>query len=267
MPEYVIEHREIFNKPYLKVELKDNSNLEKVQNLLKSLQSIQNVNITPNKRIDITVYPSKFYTLKETEQEIKIQLDSYFNSQPLDPIFDKDKIPNISEKAYREIIKEINIFGHNLEKYKSLHSKFDEEGFRDFFLPHLNSISKSYSATGETFNKIGKTDLLIQNGNGENVFIAECKIWHGEQELLKAIDQLLERYVGWRDERTALIIFNKSNQNFTQLIANAKIGLMKHACYHATIGETYPTSISYIFRNSEDIEKKILLELIIFNCA
>jgi len=267
MPEYVIEHREIFDKSYLKVELKDNSNLDRVHKLLNDLQSTHNVNITKSKRTDITVYPSKFYTPKETEQEIRLQLDSFFKTHPLDPTFEKNKISNISEKAYREIIQEINIFGHNLEKYKSLHSKFDEEGFRDFFLPHLNSISKNYSATGETFNKIGKTDILIQDGNGVNVFIAECKIWHGVQELSNAIDQLLIRYVNWRDERTALIIFNKNNQNFTQLINSAKNGVQSHACFHDTIGQTFPSSISYIFRNPEDNEKKIFFELIIFNCA
>ncbi|WP_418181364.1 hypothetical protein ACNSOL_11735 (plasmid) [Aliarcobacter lanthieri] len=65
------------------------------------------------------------------------------------------------------IIDEVNKFGLNLEKLSSLKSKFDEEGYRDYFLPHLNSISTSHSTTGETFNKKGKTDILIQNGTGE----------------------------------------------------------------------------------------------------
>ena len=46
MPEYYIEHREAFNKPYLKVELKDNSRLAEVQFFLHQLQSIKKVNIT-----------------------------------------------------------------------------------------------------------------------------------------------------------------------------------------------------------------------------
>lgn len=267
MPDYVIEHREVYEKPYLKVELKDNAHLETVQKLLSELQSIKNVNITKNRRADLTVYPSKLYSPKETEQEIIIQLDSFFSSRPLDPCFEKEKLSAISEKAYSEIINEINIFGRNLEKYKTLHSKFDEEGFRDFFLPHLNSISKKHSATGETFNKIGKTDILIQDGEGNNIFIAECKIWHGEQELLNAIDQLLERYVTWRDERTALIIFNKQNQSFSQLIVSAKKAIQKHSCFLTLVKETTNTSISYLFKNPEDKDKKIQLELIIFNCA
>lgn len=266
MPKYYIEHREAFNKPYLKVELKDNSKLTEVQIILSQLQSIKNVNITENKRTDLTVYPSKFFTSQETEEEIKAQLDSFFSSQPLDPIFDKEKFSTISHQAYEQILKEIQIFGKNLEKLKALHSKFDEEGFRDFFIPHLNSITFNHSATGETFNKIGRSDILIQDGEGTNVFIAECKIWHGEKELQKAIDQLIERYVSWRDEHTALIIFNKDVDRFTQLVETAKHAVESHKQCIKKIRDTSVTSARYNFHNAEDPDKTIQIELIIFNC-
>lgn len=266
MPHYTIEKRRVFDNPYLKIELKDNSNLEIVKHLLEQLQSIKGVNITKNKRTDITVYPSKFFNIDETEQEVKIQLDNIFDGKYLAPVIEKDNLSTISDIAYRQIIEEINLFGLNLEKYKTLYSKFDEEGFRDFFLPHLNSISKKYSATGETFNKIGKTDMLIQDRKGTNVFIAECKLWHGEKELLKAIDQMLVRYITWRDERTAIIIFNKINQNFSNVLSTAKAAMMKHSLCKELVTENSATSIAYIFKNAEDPHKTIQLELIIFNC-
>lgn len=266
MPEYYIEHREAFDKPYLKIELKDNSKLNEVQIILTQLQSIKNINITKNKRTDLTVYPSKFFTPKETEEEIKAQLDSFYNSQPLDPIFEKEKLSIISHKAYEQILHEIIVFGKNLEKLKTLHSKFDEEGFRDYFIPHLNLISLNHSATGETFNKIGKTDILIQDGEGTNVFIAECKIWHGEKELHKAINQLIERYVSWRDEHTALIVFNKDIDRFTQLVETAKKAMESHVNCIKKIGDTTDTSSRYQFKNADDQDKTIQIELIIFNC-
>jgi len=267
MSNYTIELREAYAKSYLKVRLKDNTKLENIQVLLSSLQSIKKVNITKNSRTDITIYPSEFYSVHEIEQEINIQLNSFFDSKPLDPYFEKEKFSSISDIAYSQIINEINIFGLNLEKYKPLYSKFDEEGFRDFFLPHLNSISQSHSTTGETFNKIGKTDILVQDQEGVNVFIAECKIWHGEKELLKAIDQLLTRYVTWRDEKTALIIFNKDHRNLSQLLTTAKDALTKHPNFDSHVKETKSTSFSYIFKNAEDIDKKVYLELMVFNCV
>lgn len=267
MSDFVIEHRSAYDKPYLKVALKNNDKLEIVQKLLSELQSIKKVNITKNQRTDITVYPSKFYSQDETEEEINIQLESFFSSQPIDPYFEKEKFSSISDIAYNQIINEINIFGQNLEKYKSLYSKFDEEGFREFFLPHLNSISKSHSTTGETFNKIGKTDILVQDQEGSNIFIAECKIWHGEKEVLNAIDQLLTRYVTWRDEKTALIIFNKDHKDLSKLLITAKDALKKHPNFHSYIKETTNTSFSYIFKNAEDSDKKVYLELMVFNCV
>ena len=51
-----------------------------------------------------------------------------------------------------------------MEKVPDLVKSLNEENIRDYFLPHLNSISKTLSATGETFNKKGSTDILIQDG-------------------------------------------------------------------------------------------------------
>lgn len=68
------------------------------------------------------------------------------------------------------------------------------------------------SATGETFNKDGKSDILLRN-DGDNIFIAECGMWGGPQTLSGAdevggkISQLLERYLTWRDTKTAVILF------------------------------------------------------------
>ena len=266
MADYTIERREIYGKEYLKVQLRDNDSLEIIQKLLSSLQSVKKVNITQNTRLDLTIYPAKFYEVEETKEEIISQLDSFFESSPLDPVFNSTKLSELSQTAYIQIIDEINKFGLNLEKLSSLKSKFDEEGYRDYFLPHLNSISTSHTATGETFNKIGKTDILIQNGSGENVFIGECKIWYGEKAFLEAIDQLLERYVSWRDEYTALIIFNKDNKDFSNVIGVAKDAIKKHPNFHSYVKDNKDTSISYIFKNKEDPSKTVKLELMLFNC-
>lgn len=266
MADYTIEIREVYEKKYLKIQLKNNDKLEIIQKLVSSLRTVKKVNITPNTRPDLTIYPAKFYEVEETKEEVISQLDSFFESSPLDPVFNAKKVSELSETAYIQIINEINKFGLNIEKLSSLKSKFDEEGYRDYFLPHLNSISTSHSATGETFNKKGKTDILIQNGSGENVFIGECKIWNGEKLFLAAIDQLLERYVSWRDEYTALIIFNKDNKDFSNLISVAKEAISKHPNFHSYIKDNKDTSISYIFKNKEDPSKTVKLELMLFNC-
>jgi hypothetical protein len=47
----------------------------------------------------------------------------------------------------------------------------------------------------------------------DKLFIAECKLWKGEFTISDAVDQLLERYVTWHDEKVAIIVFNKDMKN------------------------------------------------------
>ncbi len=263
---FTTEKREAFENPYLKVFLRDKSKIEETASLISSLQSVTKANVTENSEKDITVYPAKTYTVDEMITEIEIAVDSFLTGGTLDPVFE-DKISSLSEKGYEDILTHIRNYGKNLEKFKSLYDKFDEEGFREFFLPHLNSISKKHSATGETFNKIGKTDILIQDENGLNVFIAECKLWKGESELLKAVDQLLDRYITWRDEKVALIIFNKDMKNFSELLTKTSKKLTEHPLFDDYIGPTSDSSFRYKFKHPDDSSKKISLELIIFNCV
>jgi hypothetical protein len=266
MPDFTIEKRETYGKEYLKVFLRDKTKFQIVRTLLSELQSVKNVNITENNETDLTVYPSKLYLANETKKELEIALISYFSGSPIDPKINDEGLSHISDKAYYQIIEKISDYGHNLEKYKDLYDKFDEEGFRNFFLPYLNSISTNHTATGETFNKIGKTDILIQDGKGENVFIAECKLWKGEGEIENAINQLLERYVTWRDEKVAVIFFNKTVKKFGDVVEKAVNAFKSHKNFKQYVGKRNETSHSFIFTNPDDPNRKIKVELILFNC-
>lgn len=259
------EIRKISDNRYLKVFLRDKNKNSSIASQLMLLESVKNANVTQNNKEDITVYPAKTYTVEETENEVSAFLSTFLTGGKLDPVF-TDSENNLSNMAYEAILERIYNYGRNLEKFKKLYEKFDEEGFRDFFLPHLNSISKGNNATGETFNKIGKTDILIQDNNGLNVFIAECKLWGGEKKLLEAIDQLFERYVTWRDEKVSLIIFNKKMKNFSELLNKASEKMKEHRLFYDYLGERKDTSFKYVFKNYEDENKRVMLELIVFNC-
>lgn len=263
---FTTEIREAHDKEYLKVYIRDRSKNNEVTNYLDTLQSVRTANVTDNKEQDITVYPSKTYSAKEMDEEIQMSLKSYFDKGTYDPIFE-DKISDLSNTGYENILERINEYGQNLEKLTSLHDKFDEEGFRDYFIPHLNAISRNHSATGETFNKKGKTDILIQNEKGINVFIAECKLWKGESELSKAVDQLLQRYVTWRDEKVAIIVFNKDMKNFGDLLKKAVECLKNHPNFDKYVGKRRDSSFQFIFKHPSDDDKKIEVELMIFNCT
>ncbi len=262
---FELEKRKAHGNEYVKLFWRDSSELPAVQAFVKGLTSVRSVNITANSKLDLTVYPAKTYSADDTIAELRLALISFSERGSYDPVFDNGDV-SLSTVGYDEIIHHVNRYGINLEKLPNLSSKLDEEGLRDFFLPHLNLISRRHSATGETFNKHGKTDILIQDNDGNNVFIAECKIWKGESELRKAIDQLMTRYVGWRDTGTALIVFNKSVANFTTVISNAKSAIQSHPLFHAHVSNRSQTSFRYMMKSKEDSSRLIRLELVLFNC-
>ena len=122
-----------------------------------------------------------------------------------------------------------------------------------------------YHATAESLNRSGKTDICIKGNNNANVFIAECKIWHGERQLHNAIDQLFS-YLTWRDKQTALIIFVE-NDNFTKILESAYTSITKHKLFQkdAVSNSAQDNRKSYIFRHSNDSAVNIELELMLFH--
>lgn len=126
--------------------------------------------------------------------------------------------PTLDESIYKDILNTIAKLGINLERLPAVYHDKEEEELRDHFLFYLEPMYKG-SATGETFNKSGKTDILIRYKNS-NVFIAECKIWRGKKSYLEAITQLL-RYLTWRDSKAAIILFVK-NKEFSSVLDNVK---------------------------------------------
>lgn len=118
--------------------------------------------------------------------------------------------PILDEKEYQHILEVLKSMSLVIERNPSSFASLDEEAIRDHFLLQLNGHYEG-SATGETFNASGKTDILIRVEN-RNVFIAECKFWRGPKGFDEAIDQLLG-YLTWRDSKCALLIFNKTKDS------------------------------------------------------
>jgi len=129
-----------------------------------------------------------------------------------------------TENYYEDILSIIFNTGWSIAKSsKELRSR-GEEALRDIFLPAINAKHKG-AATGETRNKDGKTDILVRI-HGEDLLIAECKFWEGEEHLKKTLDQLLG-YATMRDTRLAMLIFSR-NKNFTNVKQKIAPAIKQH---------------------------------------
>lgn len=122
--------------------------------------------------------------------------------------------PFLHENHFQEILKTLREMENFMERSPTTFHGLGEEAIRDHFLLALNGKFES-TATAETFNFKGKTDILIHHEK-RNVFVGECKIWKGEKAFQEAINQLLG-YLTWQDTKAALLVFVRDTKISTVL--------------------------------------------------
>lgn len=173
--------------------------------------------------------------------------------------------PVFAIEMYKDVIVLLNSIGHSWERKPTMYLGKDEEALRDLFVAFLETRYDGITATGETFNKIGKTDILLKHAkDGSNLFVAECKFWHGQSEFLEAISQLFDRYLTWRDSKTALMMFVK-NKEFSTVLATAEKEIEKHPYFLKKTGNNGESSFSYEFHLPGDKAKIVYLEVMFFH--
>jgi len=168
---------------------------------------------------------------------------------------------SIDKSIYLDILQTIHDIGKVFERLPSTYSKKHEEDLRDHFLLYLQPRYEG-SATGETFNKTGKTDILIRYEN-RAVFIAECKFWKGSKAYLETINQLL-RYLTWRDSKAAVVVFVR-NKEFSSVIDSVQQNTSKHPNYLRFVDRQDETWFNYLFHPNGDPKREIQLAVLLFH--
>jgi hypothetical protein len=170
--------------------------------------------------------------------------------------------PTLNYDNYLKILKIIDDVGRNFERMPSIYNGKNEEDLRDHILMVLDPNFEYGSATGETFNKGGKTDILLRHDSSV-AFIAECKFWGGEKVLYKTIDQLLS-YLTWRDSKTAIVVFVR-NAEIVPIFQKIKEATPQHPCYLASKGQKADNWTEHIFHLPLDKNKEVLLSILVFH--
>jgi len=150
----------------------------------------------------------------------------------------------------------------SFEKTPIVFAKLEEEDLRNIILGNLNAIF-SGEATGETFSKLGKTDIYLKISEG-NILIIECKYWDGKEKYIDGIDQLF-RYLTWRENYGVLVTF-VTKESFTNIAQKAKEATHKHGTFINILTSGQNTSeFITVHRFPEDAEKKVKIYHLLFN--
>jgi hypothetical protein len=170
--------------------------------------------------------------------------------------------PGITPEDYKHILSVIRHEGRTFEATPRTYAVHDEEGLRDILLAHLNGHYEG-AATGEAFRRSGKTDIRIEDQN-RAAFVAECKVWRGQKELSAAIDQLLG-YLTWRDCKAALIIFNKHNAKFTELVGRIPETIQAHETFRQILSNGQDGEWEFLMTSREDDARQVRVHVFVFN--
>ena len=192
---------------------------------------------------------------------VPVSLPKKIIPRPAVSTTDGKQDPTIDLKTYNEILQVLHDVGKQIERMPSMYKGKHEEELRDHLLMFLEPKFIG-SATGETFNKEGKTDILLRH-EGSNVFIAENKFWSGEKKYLETIDQIL-RYLTWRDSKAAIVLFVK-NEDFSSVIDKVKEITPQHPNFLSFDGVKEETWLSYKIHLNGDKGRALFLAVLLFH--
>ncbi|QFQ98133.1 hypothetical protein F9278_20095 [Streptomyces phaeolivaceus] len=170
--------------------------------------------------------------------------------------------PELSVGDYEAAIRVIVLFRNGLERSLPTAAKMGEEDIRNQLLFTLNTHFEGQAA-GEVFNGHGKTDILIRVDD-RNIFIADCKNWKGPKAITKALDeQLLGRYLVWRDSKAALLLFIREG-NPGEVIRKAADCIGRHPLCKEKLPSKEDGRHDFVFASAQDDGREIRLAFLPF---
>lgn len=170
--------------------------------------------------------------------------------------------PTLDSDNYFKILKVINDVGKNFERMPSSYNQKGEEDLRDHIILVLDPNFELGGASGETFNKSGKTDILLKYDSSV-VFVAECKFWSGDKGYLKTIDQLLS-YLTWRDTKTSVVIFVRE-KDFSSILKKVKAVTETHNNYLGFVNMADENWFNYRFHLNGDRNREVKLAVQLYH--
>lgn len=184
----------------------------------------------------------------EPEKKKEIELPDLNGSTP--------EQQRIRDQTFVDVLDIIDSMRVSVERANQRVREHDEESLRDIF---LGAIDSHYgTATAESFNRGGKTDILLKY-QGVNLFVAECKFWTGKKGFLDAVDQLLNNLTA-DDGHASLLIFS-DRENLIQVRKRVEEAVEDHDSFQSTPSQFKDHDV-HRFRKSSGSEAKIGVKIV-----
>ena len=232
----------------------------KITEYKNRIKNLINFNQIVVKELELSVNKETDNFIKDTVKELKIKkipTPGYKTK-----VESKEEHEVITMSIYTDILNTLNYIGKSIEKKPSIYNNNSEEDLRNIFQLILETRYDNTTVTGETFNKSGKTDILVKGTNNDNLFIAELKYWSGSKQINNVVNQL-ESYLTVRDTKSSLVFFveNKDFGNVETQIIN-EIKKHEHYKYQNKENLIIDNGNTYTFEKNG---KEYLLQVLMFH--
>ncbi len=169
-----------------------------------------------------------------------------------------DPVPSVEFDGILGIVEHA---GRQCELFPKNTVGWGENEFRNNIIGYLN-LPYAGQATGETFIRAGKADILIRD-QGHEIFVAECKMWSGKAKIQEDLSQLFNRYLTWRATKAAMIYFN-TGKNTTEVVAKLRQEAMAHSCFVSPCSDKHATHLRLKFRHPSDPKRVFDFAILVF---
>lgn len=162
----------------------------------------------------------------------------------------------LHDQVFLDILDIIDSMKVSIERMEKPVRELDEESLRSIFLAAIDSHYGT--ATAESFNRGGKTDILVKH-QGRNLFVAECKFWTGKKGLQEAIDQLLDNLTADDGHATLLVFSNR--EKIVQVRERAKEAVEEHANFQSVLTRFNDHDV-YRFQKPSGTQTKVSVKVV-----
>jgi len=242
------------------------SEARKIENYFEISLTIINYK---HSRLGIHIKPfiQNKYSTKRVYGHIEIIQNTTTKDEGISKILSMVLESNNELERYENILKLCHSFSIEAERCARSYTQMGEIQIRDVLITLLNPLFDG-NVTGETFNKKGKTDLLIRINN-KNIFIVECKIWRGPKTLIEAKDQLFN-YIPFEDTKAAIFLFSKRKYfskvlNKIEVIMKKVLTPLEKHVYNSPFLQNSNRITCHIFKHPNAEEKKLYITILAFN--
>nr|WP_294991380.1 hypothetical protein [uncultured Sediminibacterium sp.] len=131
----------------------------------------------------------------------------------------KETLPDTRDVKgiYEEINRRIKLTGNEFIRHLNDFKTQNETGCRSYFLAGLSTHS-DLIATGESENRIGRTDMLVIDNKSNHRFIYEFKIYKETSDINKGLEQIIFQYPTQEDHYNGLVILSRKKADFAKTL-------------------------------------------------